>query len=240
MQANCNYMPTPSPLIKHLGLVGYEPNWRAMQDFTAARTSHTRDELWVVEHPPVYTAGVAARPEHFPRPLAADARKSPAIPLVRVDRGGQITYHGPGQAVVYALIDLNRRNIKVRDFVCVLEQAVIDLLAEYSVPAARLHGAPGVYVEGAKIAALGLKVKKAGCYHGVSLNVDLDTSPFSAIDPCGYPGLAVTCTRDLGILRNTQDLGGALARRVARALDERARQAQLRERARESLHAVAA
>lgn len=232
-------MSTPSPLIKHLGLVDYGPTWRAMQEFTAARHSHTRDELWVVEHPPVYTAGVAARPEHFPRPSAAAAGK-PAIPLVQVDRGGQITYHGPGQAVVYALIDLNRRNIKVREFVGLLEQAVIDLLAEYSVPAARLHGAPGVYVEGAKIAALGLKVKKAGCYHGVSLNVDLDATPFSAIDPCGYPGLAVTCTRDLGILRNTQDLGGALARRIARALDERARQARLRERARESLHAVPA
>ena len=231
-------MPTPSPLIKQLGHVAYEPTWHAMQEFTAARQPHTRDELWVVEHPPVYTAGIAARPEHFPRP-SADGRM-PTIPLVHVDRGGQITYHGPGQAVVYALIDLNRRNIKVRDFVNLLEQAVIDLLAEYSIPAARLHGAPGVYVEGAKIAALGLKVRKAGCYHGVSLNVNLDPTPFRAIDPCGYPGLAVTCTRDLGILRDTQDLGGALARRIARALDERARQGRLRERSRETQHAVAA
>ncbi len=210
-----------------------------MQDFTAARTSHTRDELWLVEHPPVYTSGIAARPEHFPRP-GTDVNKGKPIPLVQTDRGGQITYHGPGQAVVYALIDLNRRNIKVREVVCLLEQSVIDLLAEYSVPAVRLQGAPGVYVAGAKIAALGLKVKKAGCYHGVSLNVELDTAPFLAIDPCGYPGLAVTRTRDLGILKNTQDLGGALARRIARALDERARQAKLRERARESLHAVPA
>ncbi len=232
-------MPTPSPLIKHLALAAYEPTWRAMQEFTATRNTHTRDELWVVEHPPVYTAGIAARPEHFPRTSMHTGKATP-IPLVQTDRGGQITYHGPGQAVVYALVDLNRRNIKVREFVCLLEQAVIDLLAEYSVPAARLQGAPGVYVAGAKIAALGLKVKKAGCYHGVSLNVDMDTAPFLAIDPCGYPGLAVTRTRDLGILKNTQDLGGALARRIARALDERARQAKLRERARESLHAIPA
>lgn len=232
-------MPTPSPLIKHLGLVAYEPTWHAMQDFTAARSAHTRDELWTLEHPPVYTAGIAARPEHFPRPAHDDnADRGAPIPLAHVDRGGQITYHGPGQAVVYALIDLNRRNIKVRDFVCLLEQAVIDLLAEYSVPAARLQGAPGVYVAGAKIAALGLKVRKAGCYHGVSLNVEMDTTPFAAIDPCGYPGLAVTRTRDLGILKNTQDLGDALARRIARALDERARQAKLRERVHESLHAI--
>ena len=232
-------MPTPSPLIKHLALAAYEPTWRAMQEFTATRNTHTRDEIWVVEHPPVYTAGIAARPEHFPRTSMHTGKAMP-IPLVQTDRGGQITYHGPGQAVVYALVDLNRRNSKVREFVCLLEQAVIDLLAEYSVPAARLQGAPGVYVAGAKIAALGLKVKKAGCYHGVSLNVDMDTAPFLAIDPCGYPGLAVTRTRDLGILKNTQDLGGALARRIARALDERARQAKLRERARESLHAIPA
>lgn len=231
-------MPTPSPLIKQLGHVAYEPTWHAMQDFTTSRTAHTRDELWVVEHPPVYTAGIAARPEHFPRD--ASNGKSPSIPLVHVDRGGQITYHGPGQAVVYTLVDLNRRNIKVRDYVKLLEQAVIDLLAEYSIPAARLHGAPGVYVEGAKIAALGLKVRKAGCYHGISLNVNLDPTPFRAIDPCGYPGLAVTCTRDLGILRDTQDLGGALARRIVRTLDERARQGRLRERSREAQHAVAA
>jgi lipoyl(octanoyl) transferase len=229
-------VPTPSPLIKHLGLADYGPTWRAMQEFTAARNSHTRDELWVLEHPPVYTAGVAARPEHFPRHAADSA--AGAIPLVHVDRGGQITYHGPGQAVVYTLVDLNRRNIKVREFVCLLEQAVIDLLAEYSVSAARLHGAPGVYVAGAKIAALGLKAKKHGCYHGVSLNVALDTAPFAAIDPCGYPGLAVARTRDLGILKNTQDLGDGLARRIARALDERARQARLRERASDGAHAL--
>ncbi len=228
-------MHTPSPLIKHLGLAAYESTWRAMQRFTAARVVHTRDEVWVLEHPPVYTAGVAARPEHFPR-MADDATK--AVPLVRVDRGGQITYHGPGQAVVYTLLDLNRRNLKVREFVCLLEQAVIDLLAEYCVPATRLQGAPGVYVAGAKIAALGLKVKRQGCYHGVSLNVEMDPAPYSVIDPCGYPGLAVTRTRDLGILKNTQDLGDALARRIVRALDERTRQARMRQRARDDAHAA--
>lgn len=230
-------VPTTSPLIKPIGRVDYEQTWHAMQHFTTARHAHTRDEIWVVEHPPVYTAGVAARPEHFPRGAGSDAHPG-AIPLVHIDRGGQITYHGPGQAVVYALIDLNRRNIKVREFVCLLEQAVIDLLAEYSVPANRLTGAPGVYVGGAKIAALGLKVKKQGCYHGVSLNVDLDTAPFDAIDPCGYPGLAITRTRDLGIQQSVAAMGAALAQRITHALDERVRQARLATR--ESCQAVAA
>jgi lipoyl(octanoyl) transferase len=228
-----DHVPTTSLLIKLLGRVEYQETWHAMQQFTASRNAHTRDEIWIVEHEPVYTAGVAARPQHFPRGPQSDA-----IPLMHIDRGGQITYHGPGQAVVYALIDLNRRNIKVREFVSLLEQAVIDLLAEYSVPANRLTGAPGVYVGGAKIAALGLKVKKQGCYHGVSLNVDLDTAPFEAIDPCGYPGLAITRTRDLGIQQDVTALGRALAQRIAHALEERVRQARLA--ARESCQAVAA
>lgn len=209
------------PIIKHLGRVDYEPTWSAMQVFTLARTYATPDELWVLEHPPVYTVGLAGRPQHFPR--------AGTIALVRTDRGGQITYHGPGQAVVYTLIDLTRRNLKVREMVCLLEQAAIDLLAEHGVAALRRPGAPGVYVATtrdsaglAKIAALGLKVKRNGCYHGISLNVDLDLTPFHAIDPCGYPGLTVARTADFGIKSSVSQIGEALARRIARALNDHA------------------
>jgi len=204
-----------TPAIKHLGLVPYETTWRAMQDFTTTRSADARDELWVLEHPAVYTVGLAGRPEHFP--------KTGTIPLVRADRGGQITYHAPGQASVYTLIDLARAGIKVRDMVCLLEQCVIDLLAEHGISAERKAGAPGVYVaegekRGAKIAALGLKVKRGGCYHGVSLNVAMDLSPFGAIDPCGYPGLAVTSLEQLGVTANVKDIGQALAEHIALAV----------------------
>lgn len=218
-------MQPQSPIIKHLGRVDYEPTWSAMQAFTLARTDATADELWVLEHPPVYTVGLAGRPQHFPR--------TGTIALVRTDRGGQITYHGPGQAVVYTLIDLTRRNIKVREMVCLLEQAVIDLLADHDVAAVRRPGAPGVYVATtaaagalAKISALGLKVKRNGCYHGISLNVDLDVTPFHAIDPCGYPGLAVARTADFGIKGSVRQIGDALARRIERALNEQAIQSK--------------
>jgi lipoyl(octanoyl) transferase len=200
-----------------IGRAYYLPTWRAMQDFTVNRNAGTPDELWVVEHPPVYTAGLAARPEHFPD------NESMAIPVVHCDRGGQITYHGPGQAIVYALVDLARRGIKVREMVCLLEQAVIDLLAGHGVAAGRRSGAPGVYVaegnlRGAKIAALGLKVKRQGCYHGVSLNVGMDLSPFDAIDPCGYPGQRVTGLRELGLELDSGQVGLELATGIARTL----------------------
>jgi lipoyl(octanoyl) transferase len=196
-----------APLLRRLGLVEYAPTYEAMQRFTAARTPDTPDEIWIVQHLPVYTVGQAGRPEHFPR-------ASP-IPLVRIDRGGQITYHGPGQAVVYTLLDLPRLGLKVRDLVAHLEQAVIDLLASYNVASGRRDGAPGVYVNGAKIAALGLRVRRGCSYHGAALNVDMDLAPFASIDPCGYPGLAVTQCRDLGIAASADDLGDDLAARVA-------------------------
>ncbi len=185
-----------------------------MRGFTAARDAATADELWLTEHAPVYTVGAAGRPEHFPA-SGADNR----IELKRIDRGGQITYHGPGQPIVYTLLDLGRRGLKVRTLVQCLEQAVIDLLGTYNVNALRQSGAPGVYVDGAKIAALGLRVTRNRCYHGLALNVDMDLTPFHFIDPCGYPGLAVTQTRSLGITAGSSELGEALARHVADLLE---------------------
>ncbi len=155
-----------------------------MQEFTAQRTADTTDELWLCEHPPVFTLGLAGKPEHLLRDIGT--------PVVKIDRGGQITYHGPGQIVCYLLLDLKRRSLTVKGLVNRMEQAVIDLLAEYGIAAERQTGAPGVYVSGAKIGALGLKVKNGCCYHGLAFNVSMDLSPFSAINPCGYEGMAVT------------------------------------------------
>jgi lipoyl(octanoyl) transferase len=195
--------PRPSPLVRRLGLADYESVWRQMQSFTLARNADSPDEFWSVEHPPVYTLGVAAKPEHLPR-------TDNGIPLVRTDRGGQITYHGPGQVVIYTLLDLRRRNLGVRALVRRLEQAVIELLDGYRIDAKAREDAPGVYVAGAKIAALGLRVRSGCCYHGLSLNVDMDLTPFSAINPCGYPGLEVAQLRDLGV----SDPAGAVAEKL--------------------------
>ncbi|MGB9130226.1 MAG: lipoyl(octanoyl) transferase LipB [Thiobacillus sp.] len=178
-------------MVRRLGRVEYEATWRAMQTFTAQRTPDTPDELWLLEHPPVYTQGQAGRAEHL---IAATD-----IPVVPIDRGGQITYHGPGQVVAYVLVDLRRRGYGIRELVTRMEQAVIDLLAAHGVTAARLAGAPGVYVEGAKIAALGLRVKHGCTYHGLAFNVDMDLAPYAAINPCGYAGMRVTQCRDLGV-----------------------------------------
>jgi lipoyl(octanoyl) transferase len=178
-------------VVRQLGRVEYEPTWRVMQDFTARRTTDTPDELWLLEHPPVYTQGQAGKAEHL---IAATD-----IPVVPIDRGGQITYHGPGQVVAYVLVDLRRRGYGIRELVTRMEQAVIDLLAAHGVDAARLAGAPGVYVDGAKIAALGLRVKHGCTYHGLALNVDMDLAPFAAINPCGYAGMRVSQCRDLGV-----------------------------------------
>jgi len=199
------------PVVKHLGVVQYAPTYEAMRRFTETRSATTPDEIWVLEHPPVYTVGVAGRKEHFPRRTE--------IPIERVDRGGQITYHGPGQAVVYTLVDLARRRLTVRAMVTTIEQAVIDTLAAHDVRAERKSSAPGVYVGGAKIAALGLRVRRGGCYHGVALNVNMDLEPFSAIDPCGYPGLAVTQTSALGVAGGTEQLGRELAERISRLIE---------------------
>lgn len=193
----------PAPILRHLGLVDYLPTWRAMQAFTAARAPDTPDEIWLLQHPPVFTLGQAGKHEH----LLTDI----GVPLVAIDRGGQITYHGPGQVVAYILVDLKRRGYGVKELVRRLEQAVIDVLAAHAVRAERLPGAPGVYVGGAKIAALGLRIKGGCSYHGLSLNVAMDLSPFAAINPCGYAGLAVTQTRDQGIDRSPEALAELLA-----------------------------
>ncbi len=190
-------------IVRTLGRVEYEPTWRAMQTFTAARSDITPDEIWLLEHPPVYTQGQAGKPEH----LIAPTR----IPVIPIDRGGQITYHGPGQTVVYVLVDLRRRGYGIRELVTRLEQVVIDLLGEHGVAAERIVGAPGVYVRGAKIAALGLRVKHGCTYHGLALNVAMDLAPFAAINPCGYAGMAVTDCRSQGATLTPAGAGAALA-----------------------------
>lgn len=196
-----------SPLVRRLGRTDYLSTWRAMQRFTAARDATTRDELWLTEHEPIYTLGVAGRREHL--------RASGAIPVVQCDRGGQVTYHGPGQVVLYALVDLRRRGLGVRSFVRLLEAAVIDLLGAHRISAYGRVDAPGVYVTldraPAKIAALGLKVRNGASYHGLALNVDMDLGPFLGIDPCGHAGLRVTQTRELGLALDPQAAGDALA-----------------------------
>jgi lipoyl(octanoyl) transferase len=189
----------------------YLETWQAMRAFTDARDGDTADEIWLVQHPPVYTYGVAGRDEHLPKGALG-------IPVVKVDRGGQITYHGPGQVVAYTLIDLRRRRLTVKGLVERLEQAVLDLLAEYGVQGQRRCGAPGVYVGAAKVAALGLRIRNGCSYHGLSLNADLDLRPFAAIDPCGYPGLAVTRTADLGIGASAEELGERLAGHLVQQL----------------------
>lgn len=199
------------PIVKRLGRVDYAPTFQAMQDFTAGRTAETPDEVWIVEHPPVYTLGQAGKPEHILQDIG--------IPLVQIDRGGQVTYHGPGQVVIYLLLDLHRRKIKVRELVTAIEQAVINLLATHGVTAERRDGAPGVYVGEAKVAALGLRIRHGCSYHGVSLNVDMDLSPFAAINPCGYAGLKVIQTKDLNIPLTAHEAGEQLSQHLLQQLD---------------------
>ncbi|MNR09655.1 Octanoyltransferase [compost metagenome] len=180
-----------SRLVKQLGLVDYTPTWQAMQAFTDSRTQATPDELWCVEHPPVYTLGLAGKPEHLIMPSS--------IEVVKCDRGGQVTYHGPGQLVVYLLIDFKRMGIGVRELVRRIEQAIIDMLGELGIAAYGDVNAPGVYVAGEKIASLGLRIKNGAVYHGLSLNVDMDLTPFLWINPCGYAGLKVTQIKEQGV-----------------------------------------
>ena len=193
-------------VVRKLGRVAYDPTVEAMRAFTAGRDASTADEIWILEHPPVYTLGQGS----------AFRDVDNGIPVVRSDRGGEITYHGPGQAVLYTLIDLARRSIKVKRFVWLLEQAVIDLIGSR---AERKPGAPGIYVAGAKVAALGIRVVRGRAYHGLALNVDMDLAPFAAIDPCGYRGLQVTQTRDLGFPETPSKLGDRLARVLIERLD---------------------
>ncbi len=182
--------PRAPALIRRLGLLEYESTWRAMQRFTAERTAATADEIWFLEHPPVFTLGLNASRAHLLAPGQ--------IPVVQSDRGGQVTYHGPGQLVVYPLIDLQRAGLGVREFVAALERAVIALAADYHISAACRRGAPGVYVGGRKLASVGVRVRRQGSYHGLALNVALDLEPFARINPCGYAGLEMTQLALLG------------------------------------------
>jgi lipoyl(octanoyl) transferase len=179
-----------APLIKWLGRVDYESTMREMQSFTDRRDASTRDEIWFLEHPPVFTLGMAGKREHLLAP--GD------IPVVQTERGGQVTYHGPGQLVAYPLIDLRRANLGVRDYVTALENAVIEYAATFGITASTRRGAPGVYVDERKLASLGIRVRRGASYHGLALNVDLDLEPFTRINPCGYAGLAMTRLVDLG------------------------------------------
>jgi lipoyl(octanoyl) transferase len=198
--------------VRRLGRVAYEPTWRAMQAFNAARGPDGEDQLWLVEHPPVYTLGLAGRREHV--------RDPGDIPVVATDRGGQVTYHGPGQALAYPLVDLRRAGLGVKAMVRGLEQAAIDLLAGYGIEGERRPGMPGVYVRGAKIAAIGLRIARGCSYHGIAVNVDMDLEPFSRIDPCGYPGLAATRLADLGAGDSMSVVQDRLAARIrARLFD---------------------
>ena len=195
--------------IRRLGLAEYEPVWRRMQAFTDSRNEGTPDELWLVQHPPVFTQGQAGKAEHVLAP--GD------IPVIQVDRGGQVTYHGPGQIVAYPLIDIRRRRIGVRDFVHRIEESIIRVLAEYGVTGERVEGAPGIYVDGEKIASLGLRVRRGRTFHGLAFNIDLDLEPFGRINPCGYAGLRVTRLCDLAPV-TLEDAEQRLVRHLAEQL----------------------
>ena len=183
-------MPDHAAIVRDLGRQPYEPVWRAMQRFTDARDADTPDEIWLVEHDPVFTLGQAGKPEHVLMP--GD------IPVIHVDRGGQVTYHGPGQIVAYPLLDLKRLKIGVRDYVCRIEQAIIDTLGDWNIEGVRRDGAPGVYVGDAKVAALGIRVRRGCTFHGLAFNIAMSTEPFLRINPCGYQGLDVVAMADLG------------------------------------------
>ncbi|MBX3702845.1 MAG: lipoyl(octanoyl) transferase LipB [Steroidobacteraceae bacterium] len=197
-------------LLRWLGRSGYEPAWRAMQAFTDARGPATPDEIWFLEHDRVFTQGLNGRAEHLLAP--GD------IPVVGIDRGGQVTYHGPGQLVVYPLVDLRRRGIGVRELVVALENAVIALAAAHGIEAAGRRDAPGVYVRGRKLASIGLRIRRGCSYHGLALNVDMDLEPFSRINPCGMAGLAMTQLRELGAALDVRAAADALAPRLCGAL----------------------
>ena len=202
-----------TPVIRHLGQVDYEPTWRAMQAFAETRDAETADEIWFLEHPPVFTLGLNGSREHLLDP--GD------IPVVQVDRGGQVTYHGPGQLIVYPLLDLGRSGLGVRALVCALERAVIRCVAGYGIAANGNRAAPGVYVEGRKLASIGLRIRRNCSYHGLALNVDMDLEPFQRINPCGFRNLEVTQLTALGarhdMRRIAADLEAALLDELAQA-----------------------
>jgi lipoyl(octanoyl) transferase len=206
------------PLLRYLGRVEYEPTWRAMQTFTAERGADTQDEIWLLEHPPVFTLGMNGKSEHLLMP--GD------IPVVNIDRGGQVTYHGPGQLVVYPLLDLNRRKLGVRELVVALENAVIAVVSSWGIEAAGNRDAPGVYVAGKKLASIGLRIKRGCSYHGLALNVAMDLEPFRRINPCGYAGLEVTQVSALGgpgdVGTVARAMGDALIEELSRSSQHRA------------------
>lgn len=200
----------PAPVIRRLGLVEYEPTWRAMQRFTDERDGETPDEIWFLEHPPVFTLGMNANPGHVLAP--GD------IPVVRIDRGGQVTYHGPGQLVVYPLVDLRRAKLGVRDLVTALERSVIAHAAELGITAECRRNAPGVYVEGRKLASVGIRVRRGASFHGLALNVSLDLEPFSRINPCGYEGLEMIRLADLAGPHTVDEAASGLEPHLLREL----------------------
>jgi lipoyl(octanoyl) transferase len=198
------------PVLRWLGRVDYEPTWRAMQTFTNERDASTPDQIWFLEHPPVFTLGMNAAPEHLLAP--GD------IPVVQIDRGGQVTYHGPGQLVVYPLLDVRRAGLGVRQLVMALESAIIDLLASWNIIAVAKRDAPGVYVNGRKVASIGLRIRRGSSYHGLAFNVAMDLQPFQRINPCGYRGLEVTDLRSLGVNASVQEVADALSPRLLASL----------------------
>jgi lipoyl(octanoyl) transferase len=202
--------PAPSAVVRHLGLVEYVPTWRQMQQFTDARTPGTSDEIWSLQHPSVFTLGMNASRDHLLAPGN--------IPIVEIDRGGQVTYHGPGQLVVYPLLDLDRLGLNVRRLVTALEQSVIDLAASWGIEAYGRRDAPGVYVDDRKLASLGLRIRKGCCYHGLALNVNMELEPFGRINPCGYRGLQVTQLAELGVHVSVEETADRLITLMLRAL----------------------
>lgn len=208
--ANTQPLSTAQPLLRWLGRVEYEPTWRAMQSFAETRDASTLDEIWLLEHPPVFTLGMNAAPEHLLAP--GD------IPVVQIDRGGQVTFHGPGQLVVYPLLDVRRAGLGVRQLVTALENAIIDLLASWNIEAVARREAPGVYVNGRKVASIGLRIKRGSSYHGLAFNVAMDLEPFQRINPCGYRGLEVIDLRSLGVNASVQEVADALSPRLLASL----------------------
>ena len=202
-------------LVKHLGRVEYEPTWRAMQQFTESREQGSTSEAWIVEHPPVFTQGQAGKPEHL---LAVSE-----IPVVQSDRGGQVTYHGPGQVVIYLLLNLRDTGMGIRGLVTAIEDSIIAMLAEHNIDAESRRDAPGVYVDEAKIAALGLRVKRGFTYHGLSFNLDMDLSPFQQINPCGYQGLAVTQGAELGLTLSFDQAAKAILEQLCSRINHQAK-----------------
>lgn len=201
-----------SPIIRQLDRQDYQTTWQAMQQFTLTRDRETADEIWVTEHPPVYTLGLNGKPEHL--------FNTGVIPVINSDRGGQVTYHGPGQLIVYTLLDIKRLNLNIRQLVTVLEQAMIGTLAEFGITANARADAPGVYVDEKKIGSIGLRIKKNCSYHGLSLNNQMDLQPFNNINPCGYPGLQVTQLAELGVNLSNAELAKYLVHAISTALSK--------------------